>query len=50
MKLYAVKLATQTDAKREFKYPRHTGWQWFVVTLVAFAIMDYLCLGLKVMK
>jgi hypothetical protein len=38
----SVKPATQTDANREFKGPRHTEWQWFVIALVAFAIMDYL--------
>jgi hypothetical protein len=38
----SVMPATQTDANREFKSPRRTEWQWFVIALVAFAIMDYL--------
>jgi hypothetical protein len=42
MRLYGVKPATQSDANREFKSPRHTEWQWFVIALVMFAIMDFL--------
>jgi len=33
------------DANREFKSQQPIEWQWFVIALVAFAIMDFLCLG-----
>jgi hypothetical protein len=47
---FRVREATQTDIKREFERRGHTDWQWTMATLVAFAILDYLCMGLNVMK
>jgi hypothetical protein len=47
---FRVREATQTDVKREFERRGHTDWQWTMAALVAFAILDYLCMGLKVMK
>ena len=42
--MFAVQIAKQTDANTELKEPRHTNLQWFVITLLAFTIIDYLCL------
>jgi hypothetical protein len=47
---FRIRDATQTDLKSEFERRGHTDWQWAMTALVAFAILDYLCLGLKVMK
>jgi hypothetical protein len=47
---FRVRDATQTDLKREFERRRHTDWQWVIAALLAFAILDYLCVGLNVMK
>jgi hypothetical protein len=47
---FRVREATQADVKREFERRGHTDWQWTMAALVAFAILDYLCMGLKVMK
>jgi hypothetical protein len=47
---FRVREATQTDVKREFERRGHTDWQWTMAALVAFSILDYLCMGLKVMK
>jgi hypothetical protein len=37
--------AKQTDANREFKSQQLTGWQWFVMALIAFTIIDRFVLG-----
>jgi hypothetical protein len=50
MRLHAIRATRERKANREFESSRLTGWQWFVVTLAAFTMMDYLCLGLKAMK
>jgi hypothetical protein len=47
---FRIRDATQTDLKREFERRGHTEWQWMIPALLAFAILDYLCMGLKVMK
>jgi hypothetical protein len=47
---FRIRDAKHTDLNREFKRTRHTGWQWFIIALLAFTILDYLCLGLKAMK
>jgi hypothetical protein len=48
--MYAAEPAKRTDGNREFKRQVYTEWQSFVIVLVVFAILDYLCLGLKAMK
>jgi hypothetical protein len=47
---FRIRDAKHTDLNREFKRPRHTEWQWFIIVLLPLAMMDYLCLGLKAMK
>jgi hypothetical protein len=42
--------ATQTDLKREFKRRGPVEWQWGITALLAFAILDYLTFGMKMMK
>jgi hypothetical protein len=42
--------ARQTDLKREFERRGHAEWRWGIAALLAFAILDYLCLGMKMMK
>jgi hypothetical protein len=48
--IFRVRDSTQTDLKREFRRRGHTDWQWGIAALLAFSILDYLCMGLKVMK
>jgi hypothetical protein len=48
--IFRVRDSTQTDLKREFGRRGHTDWQWVIVAFLFFAILDYLCWGLKVMK
>jgi hypothetical protein len=47
---FRIRNSTQTDLKREFERRGHTDWQWMITALLAFAILDYLCMGLKMMK
>ncbi len=42
MKKPVVSHASQSDANREFKSHQGIEWQWFFITLIALAIMDYL--------
>jgi hypothetical protein len=37
-----VKPATQSDANREFSGHRHIEWRWFMLALIALAMLDYL--------
>jgi hypothetical protein len=48
--IFRVRDATQTNLKREFQRRGHTNWRWFLTALIAFSILDYLCLGMKMMK
>jgi hypothetical protein len=48
--IFRVPDATQTDLKREFGRRGRTDWQWVIVALLAFAILDYLTFGMKMMK
>jgi hypothetical protein len=48
--IFRVRDATQTDLKREFERHGHTDWQWVMAALLAFSMLDYLCMGLKAMK
>ena len=41
-----VRSSRQTDLNREFKKPRYTEWQWFLIPLLAFTVIDYLCFPL----
>jgi hypothetical protein len=45
-----VRDATQTDLRREFGRRGQSYWQWGIAALIAFSVLDYLCMGLKVMK
>jgi hypothetical protein len=42
--------AAQKDIRREFESRGHADWQWWIAALLAFAILDYLCFGMKMMK
>jgi hypothetical protein len=42
--------ATQTDLKRKFRKRGHAERQWGLAALIAFSILDYLCLGMQMMK
>jgi hypothetical protein len=48
--IFRVPDATQTDLRREFRKRGHAEWQWGLAALIAFSILDYLCLGMKMMK
>jgi hypothetical protein len=37
-----VRVATESDANREFKSQQRFEWQWFFITLIACAITNYL--------
>ena len=39
-----VRSSSQTDLNREFKGQRRIGWNWFLIALLAFTVIDYLCL------
>jgi len=40
-----VRFSSQTDLNREFRRERRIGWNWFLIALLAFTIIDYLCLS-----
>jgi hypothetical protein len=48
--IFRIRDAKQTDLRREFERRRHTDWQSLITALLFFSILDYLCLGLKMMK
>jgi hypothetical protein len=50
MSEFRIRDSTQTDLKREFERRMHTDWQRMIAALFAFAILDYLNMGLKVLK
>jgi hypothetical protein len=39
---HPVRATSQTELNREFKKVRFTEWQWFLIPLLAFAIIHYL--------
>jgi hypothetical protein len=39
-----VGFASQTDLNREFRQRRFE-WNWFLIALLAFTVIDYLCLS-----
>ena len=38
---HPVRNASQTDLNREFKEPRYTNWQWFLIALFLLTAVDY---------
>jgi hypothetical protein len=50
MSKFRIRDSTQTNLKREFEMRGHTDWQWVITALLAFSTLDYLCLGMKMMK
>jgi hypothetical protein len=47
---FRIRDARHTDLNKEFQRRGHTDWQWVIAALLAFSILDYLCMGLNVMK
>jgi hypothetical protein len=41
---HSVRYARQTDLNREFRRPRYTEWQWFLVPLLVLVVINCLCL------
>jgi hypothetical protein len=37
----SVRPSSQTDTNREFKNSRSAAWQWFLIALFLFTIIDY---------